>query len=322
MSTFIFISPDFPQINVNLCEHLALAGVRVIGIGDADAAGLDRRLSHHLHDYRQVPTLDDYDAVYRAVAFFAHRHGKPDHLDSNNSHWLSQDARLRRDFNISGLTWSASDSDSLEAVAEAGLPVGDSAGQVYSWDAIIGHDRTVLFEGVTAWPLISASEYAYRTVAPLPPAVVRLGRQAAEALRARLTFLHVQVAFPPGAEPRIIRVSRSAPPAFTLDMYNYAGDIDTYQIYAAEVARLDERLSVGPSPSPPKEQIAVYVSRRDGVGYRHRPQDLAERWGDRIRLVARNPEQYRRGMGDAFYIAVVSDDDEADRFTADVVMRG
>ncbi|WP_182353831.1 hypothetical protein [Flaviflexus huanghaiensis] len=321
MSTFIFISPDFPHINVNLCEHLALAGVRVVGIGDAHAGGLDPRLTSHLHHYHQVPTLDDYDAVYRTVAFIAHKFGKPGHLESNNSYWLSQDAKLRRDFNISGIAWGASDSHSLQIIADFGLPVGDSAGPVYSWDAIISHDRKVLFEGVTAWPSISEREYAYRTVAPLPPIVVDLGRRAAEALHARLTFLHVQVAFPPGAAPRIVRVSRSAPPAFTLDMYNFAGDIDTYQIYAAEVANLDDRLSVDTEHGEPTERIAAYVSRRDGVNYRHTPQELGARWEDKIRLVDRNPGQYRQGMGDTFYIAVVTSNDEADRFTADVVER-
>lgn len=38
--------------------------------------------------------------MYRAVAWFAHKHGKIDWLESNNEFWLEQDARLRTDFNI------------------------------------------------------------------------------------------------------------------------------------------------------------------------------------------------------------------------------
>jgi len=42
----------------------------------------------------------DYDQMYRAVAWFAHKHGRIDWLESNNEFWLEQDAQLRTDFNI------------------------------------------------------------------------------------------------------------------------------------------------------------------------------------------------------------------------------
>lgn len=321
MSTYIFVSPDFPQININLCESLARSGVRVLGVGDAEYSSLDPRLKECVHEYYKVSALDNYPEVYRAVAFFAHKYGKPTHLESNNSHWLNQDARLRLDFNISGITWNASDADSLNIALEAGLPVGEPAGQVFSWDAIIGSDREILFEGVTAWPSEPATEYAYRTVYPAPSDVRKLSQGAATALRARMTFIHIQVAFPPDEAPRIIRISRTAPPAFTLDMYNYAHDIDAYAIYAGAIAGMDNLLTAEVPQFELKDGIAVYVSRQDDVDYRYHANELQERWADQIRLVARNPEQYRRGMGDAFYIAVVNSNDEGDAFTADVIER-
>ena len=42
----------------------------------------------------------DYDAVYRGVAFFIHRYGRVDWLESNNEYWLERDAALRTDFHI------------------------------------------------------------------------------------------------------------------------------------------------------------------------------------------------------------------------------
>ena len=45
-------------------------------------------------------SLENYDEVYRAVAFFTFKHGRIDWLESNNEYWLEQDARLRTDFNI------------------------------------------------------------------------------------------------------------------------------------------------------------------------------------------------------------------------------
>ena len=73
MSNFIFVSPDFPQININLCEHLAASGVRVLGIGDAEYDGLDHRLKSSLAEYYRVTSLEDYGEVYRAVAYYTIR---------------------------------------------------------------------------------------------------------------------------------------------------------------------------------------------------------------------------------------------------------
>ena len=91
---FIFISPNFPQTYWNFCERLRRRGVTVLGIGDSP------ELKANLNDYYFVPSLEDYDQVFRAVAWYSHKYGKIDWLESNNEYWLETDARLRTDFNI------------------------------------------------------------------------------------------------------------------------------------------------------------------------------------------------------------------------------
>ena len=46
--------------------------------------------------------MDDYDQMYRAVAYFAFKSGKIDRIESHNEHWLELDAKLRTDFNVFG----------------------------------------------------------------------------------------------------------------------------------------------------------------------------------------------------------------------------
>jgi len=53
-----------------------------------------------LTEYYKVGSLENYDEVYRAVAFYLYRYGKVDWLESNNEYWLERDAMLRTDFNI------------------------------------------------------------------------------------------------------------------------------------------------------------------------------------------------------------------------------
>ena len=96
----IFISPHFPQTYSHFCSGLRANGANVLGIADAPWHELNDELRGALTDYYKVNNLEDYDEVYRAVAWFAHKYGKIDWIESNNEYWLEQDARLRSDFNV------------------------------------------------------------------------------------------------------------------------------------------------------------------------------------------------------------------------------
>ena len=97
---FIFVSPNFPHTYWNFCDRLAKNSVNVLGIGDAPYDSLEEPLRAALTEYYKVDSMENYDEMYRAVAYFAFRYGKIDWLESNTEYWLEQDARLREDFNI------------------------------------------------------------------------------------------------------------------------------------------------------------------------------------------------------------------------------
>ncbi len=97
---FVFVSPQFPETYANFCERLAERGVTVLGIGDAPYDGLPQALRDALTEYWYAPSLEDYDQVFRACAYFSYKYGKIDWIESNNEYWLSLDAQLRTDFNV------------------------------------------------------------------------------------------------------------------------------------------------------------------------------------------------------------------------------
>ena len=97
---FVFISPHFPHTYWQFCDRLRKNGLNVLGIGDAPYDGLEAPLKAALTEYYRVDSLEDYDQVYRAVAFFAFKYGKIDWIESMNEYWLEQDAQLRTDFNV------------------------------------------------------------------------------------------------------------------------------------------------------------------------------------------------------------------------------
>ena len=97
---YIFISPHFPHTYWQFCDRLRRNGINVLGIGDAPYETLESSLKAALTEYYRVNSLEDYDQVYRATAFFAFKYGKIDWIESMNEYWLEQDARLRTDFNV------------------------------------------------------------------------------------------------------------------------------------------------------------------------------------------------------------------------------
>ena len=100
MQNFIFISPNFPDNYWRFCQELKNNGLRVLGIGDCPYNELRQELRDSLEDYYKVSSLENYDEVFRAVAFLTYKFGKIDWLESNNEYWLERDAALRTAFNI------------------------------------------------------------------------------------------------------------------------------------------------------------------------------------------------------------------------------
>ena len=100
MKNMIFISPNFPTNYWQFCRHLKNNGMNVLGIGDQPYDELSNELKGSLNEYFKVSSLENYDEVYRAVAFFTYKYGRIDWLESNNEYWLERDAKLRTDFNI------------------------------------------------------------------------------------------------------------------------------------------------------------------------------------------------------------------------------
>ena len=96
----IFISPHFPLYYWNFCDRLKKRGVNVLGIGDASYDSISEECKQSLTEYFKVNSLEDFDEVYRAVAFFSYKYGKIDWIESENEYWLETEAALREEFNV------------------------------------------------------------------------------------------------------------------------------------------------------------------------------------------------------------------------------
>ena len=151
----VFISPHFPQTYWHFCAGAKANGVNVLGIADCNYEDLPWDLRQNLTDYYKVQNLENYDEMYRAVAWYAQKYGQIDWIESNNEYWLEQDARLRTDFNVD----SGIKSDRVAAIrnksemkkyyAQGGIP---TARQIKASE---GYDRVKDFVRMTGYPIIA-----------------------------------------------------------------------------------------------------------------------------------------------------------------------
>lgn len=151
----VFISPHFPATYSHFCAGLRANGVNVLGIADAPYDELNEELRNSLTEYYRVNSLENYDEVYRAVAFFTHKYGRIDWIESNNEYWLEQNARLRTDYNIT----SGIQMDRISSIKEksemkkyyraGGIP---TARQIKASE---GFDAVKAFAALTGYPIIA-----------------------------------------------------------------------------------------------------------------------------------------------------------------------
>lgn len=153
MKNFIFISPNFPQIFWQFCKELKNNGLRVLGIGDCPYDDLTQELRDSLHEYYKVGSLENYDEVFRAVAFFTYKYGKIDWLESNNEYWLERDAALRTEFNITS-GWKIEDmqkvkckSSMKEYYRRAGIPTA-------RYHLVNGYEDAAAFIQKVGYPVV------------------------------------------------------------------------------------------------------------------------------------------------------------------------
>ncbi len=173
---FIFISPMFPSNYQNFCKALKANGANVLGIGDVAYDTLTWELKQALTEYYRVDSMENYDSMLRAVAYFTFRYGKIDWIESNNEYWLDTDARLRTDFNVSTgthidqmLRWQ-SKSEMKKYYQAAGIPAAPCTPaedydqslafiQKYGWPVIVKPDHGV--GANKTWRLNSRKEFDY-----------------------------------------------------------------------------------------------------------------------------------------------------------------
>jgi phosphoribosylaminoimidazole carboxylase (NCAIR synthetase) len=125
---YVYFSPHFPPNYYHFCIGLKKFGATVLGLGDTPYEELKQELRDTFTEYYKVSDMHNYDQLVRAMGYFTYKYGKIGGIDSNNEYWLETEARLRTDFNISGIKMDQlagikQKSKMKEVYITAGVPV-------------------------------------------------------------------------------------------------------------------------------------------------------------------------------------------------------
>ena len=395
MKNVIFISPNFPTNYWQFCRELKANGLNVLGIGDQPYDELSGDLKGSLNEYYKVGSLENYDEVYRAVAFFIFKYGRIDWLESNNEYWLETDARLRTDFHITSgfqtedMARVRYKSRMKEFYAKAGIPTaryhlvddlegcreflktvgypavakpdnGVGAAGTYkiqsdedlvrfledypknvpyimeefihatinSYDAIIDSHGEPIFEtgNVTLSNLMevvnSQDNSLYFIHKELPEDTRAAGRATVKSFGVRSRFVHFeffrldQDQEGLGKKGDIVALEVNMRPCggFTPDMINFAHSTNVYKIWADMIAFDRSEMPVG------EHAYCGFAGRRDGKDFVLGHEEIMEKYGSQMKMVARIPDALASAMGNQMYVANFPTREELDQFYHDILL--
>ncbi|MHC5268319.1 ATP-grasp domain-containing protein [Enterococcus sp. LJL98] len=367
---FILISPHFPDNFTPFAQQLKKHGLRTLGIADVPYEQLSPSLKEALTEYYRVDNMEDYEQVYRAVAYFAHKYGRIDRIESHNEHWLALDARLRTDFNVVGyqvqeipmirqkshmkavfrsLGFPVADGrvfknqeDAFQLAEKLKYPViiksdsGVGASDTYKidnqqalqaffthWNPTVSYimEAFVLGEIETFDGLADANgkivfystfhyseavldtvekngEMFYFIPREIPEDLIQMGKRIVEAFHVKERFFHLEF-FRTKKEGKIIplEVNMRPPGGLSVDMFNYANNIDVFRGYAQLVATNEFTEEVT------RPYHCAYVSRKNqNAPYRYSNDELQSILGKGLISIQSIPGIFAQIMGDEGYL--------------------
>ncbi len=363
----IYLSPHFPPNFIEFVIGLANRGINVLGIAEDNYENLDERLKNSLADYYKVDSMEDYDQVYRAAAFFCHKWGRIASVESNNEYWMELEGRIREDFNINGPklqeTYNLQKKSEMKKIFRSvGAPVADGQlipdrksldefikthgypvfakpdrgvgaaggfkikneddvanfwlkkpdvdyfveefvdGVLTTFDGLVNKDGEVeftssLYSPNSAFDLVANNDdlsfYINRVI---PEDQEEIGRKCVKAFGLKARFFHLEFLRKKDGSLIVMEMNCRAPGGYTVDLMNYANDVNIYQEWANMVSgnHFQEKFE--------RKYYAAHISRKYGKNYLHDNDEIFASFGDKIASYQILPPIFADVMGNEAFL--------------------
>ncbi|MBI4802798.1 MAG: carboxylate--amine ligase [Elusimicrobia bacterium] len=186
-------------------------------------------------------------------------------------------------------------------------------GDIVTFDGLAGPAGEIIFcashvygEGVME-SVLADSHISYYSLREIPGDLEDAGRKLLKNFRVKERFFHFEFFRRQDGTLCALEVNIRPPGGMTVDMFNFACDINMYGIWAKMMAHGTDRLQYG------RKYHCAYISRKNRFKYRRSHEEILTRLGSLLAHHEELPPVLARAMGDYGYIirsrypAVISD---------------
>ncbi len=175
-------------------------------------------------------------------------------------------------------------------------------GTIYSFDGLADVNGDLVFytahkfsQGIME-TVNEARHIHYTTLRAIPPALEQAGRQCVQAFEVRARFFHIEFFETAPGEYVALEVNMRPPGGFTTDMFNFAGDIDVYNLWAQVMVN-----GVAPLEYQ-RKYYCCYASRKNRYDYRNSHEEVMTRYSSFMVQTVCVPGVFSSALGDFGYI--------------------
>lgn len=144
--------------------------------------------------------------------------------------------------------------------------------------------------------VLADSHVSYYSEREIPPDLERAGRLLVEGFKVRERFFHFEFFRRKDGSLYSLEVNIRPPGGFTMDMFNFACDIDMYSVWARLLAGKGEKLSYT------RKYHCAYAGRKYRLAYRNTHEEILAKLGPAVVLHQELPPVLARAMGDCGYL--------------------
>lgn len=157
-------------------------------------------------------------------------------------------------------------------------------GKIHTFDGLTDKDGNIVFSSSMVYKggimetVNEGLDMYYYIPRELPKDIVEAGMRTAQAFDIKERFFHFEYFKLDNGRIVALEVNVRPPGGLTLDMFNYANDINIYSAYAELVAsgRFTEHIS--------RNYNCFYVGRKNFINYKHSLEEILDKYGDQIVL--------------------------------------
>ena len=155
-------------------------------------------------------------------------------------------------------------------------------GKIYTFDGLTDKDGNIVFSSSMVYKggimetVNEGLDMYYHIPRELPEDIVKAGRKTAAAFELKERFFHFE--YFKLADGRIValEVNVRPPGGLTLDMFNYANDINIYRAYADLIVHDKFEADIS------RKYNCFYLGRKNFINYKHSLEDIINNYGDYI----------------------------------------